>query len=187
MENLISNNDFDLQNIDLIAGLGNPGKEFLRTRHNVGFMFLDFLSKTFVEERRFKGLASTIELSKKKIHLIKPTTFMNTSGESVNLISKFYKIQSSNTLVVHDDLDIKFGEFKLQFSKGPKVHNGIISVERSLSTTNFWRLRIGVDNRSEDIRKFSSGSDYVLARFSAEEIKMLESTFKQILSFIELK
>lgn len=116
----------------------------------------------------------------KNIKLAKPTTFMNLSGESVGAISSFYKINPAEILVVHDDLDIKLGEYKMHFNKGPKVHNGITSIENHLGTSEFWRLRIGIDNRTPELRENISGADYVLGRFNSEERILLDKVFLKI-------
>jgi len=171
---------FNIQNIKLIVGLGNPGKEYTKTRHNAGFLFLDYLCESFLTENKFKSEVSSININSKKILTTKPLTYMNSSGEAVLAISQFYKINPEEILVVHDDLDIKLGEYKLQFNKGPKVHNGILSIENMLSSSEFWRLRIGIDNRDGELRKNISGSDYVLGRFTQEELDVLAQTFKAI-------
>lgn len=162
--------EFDISEIKLIVGLGNTGLEYERTRHNAGFIFLDSIAQSnFKEEKKFKALMS----EHNGIKLAKPTTFMNSSGEAIRAISDFYKINPSQILVVHDDLDIKLGEYKLQFDKGPKVHNGISSIENHLGTSEFWRLRIGIDNRTPELKANISGADYVLGRFSSEELEIL--------------
>lgn len=165
-----------MEQIRLIIGLGNPGLEYSKTRHNVGFMFLDFLAGDFLEEKKFKALISKYN----NILLAKPLTYMNSSGDSVNAIANFYKIPSSQILIIHDDLDIRLGEYKLQFNKGPKVHNGILSIEQKLASTEFWRLRVGIDSRNEEQKKYMSGSDYVLGRFVEQENNLIESVFTEI-------
>jgi len=174
---------FNIQNIKLIVGLGNPGKEYIKTRHNAGFIFLDKLSSNFLVEQKFKSEFCTAILKDKKLILAKPQTYMNSSGEAVLAIMQFYKLEPSELLVAHDDLDIKLGDYKLQFNKGPKVHNGILSIENLLSTSAFWRLRIGIDNRSEELKKNISGSDYVLGRFNEEELNILDKTLSTIAEF----
>lgn len=171
---------FKISEIKLIVGLGNPGKEYAKTRHNAGFMLFDQFNVDFLLENKFKAEVSQFKTERQKFLLAKPNTFMNSSGESVVAICNFYKILPSEVLVIHDDLDIKLGEYKLQFCKGPKVHNGILSIENSLSTEEFWRLRVGIDNRSPELKKHMTGSDYVLGRFTDEELVTIEDLFKQI-------
>lgn len=215
--------EFNPQTIKLIIGLGNAGKNYVRTRHNAGFLFLDSLtSNEFREEPKFKALMSEIrgqraedrEQTPEKsipasgfrlpisVLLAKPTTMMNLSGDSVQLIANFYKIKPEEILVAHDDLDIQFGKYKIQFDKGPRVHNGVNDIENRLGTTKFWRLRIGIENRgqkseardqrTEDKNQQESskptthysqhitGRDYVLGKFSQEELQILGATFEEI-------
>jgi PTH1 family peptidyl-tRNA hydrolase len=170
---------FDISKFKLIVGLGNPEKEYDETRHNAGFMFLDDLvgKDNFQLEKKFK--AEIYKTEEGQI-FVKPTTFMNLSGDSVRTIKDFYKILTSEILVIYDDLDLRLGNYKIQFAKTPKSHNGIISVENKLGTTHFWRIRIGVDNRTEELRKKIAGFDYVLGRFSEEELILLQETFDKI-------
>ena len=117
----------------LITGLGNPGPEYDKTRHNVGFMFLDYLSSThnakpFQSHKKCESECTEIESAGKKYLLQKPLTFMNDSGRAVKKCMDFYKIAQSDIFIVHDDLDIQLGSFKIQMAKGPKVHNGVNSI-----------------------------------------------------------
>jgi PTH1 family peptidyl-tRNA hydrolase len=114
----------------LIVGLGNPGREYENTRHNVGAIFIDYLKK--------KEIPSGIILAKTDV-------FMNDSGTSVRKMVDYYKLGLDFLCVVHDDLDIPLGSYKIQKGKGPKLHNGILSVENELGSEDFWRVRIGVD------------------------------------------
>src|SRR3989344_3218324 len=100
--------------------------------------------------------------------LVKPQTFMNNSGEAVQKIINFYKIDLQDLYVVHDDLDIRLGEYKIQFGKGPKVHNGVSSIEQALGTKDFWRVRIGIDNKD------------VLGKFLPEEKGIIEGVIDEI-------
>ena len=155
---------FNIEDIRLIVGLGNVGKAYSNTRHNVGFVFVENLAdnKRFLEEPKFKALINQADFGGSKKIFAEATTMMNLSGETVSLISKFYQIDPKEILVVHDDLDLRLGSYKLQFGKGPKVHNGLLSIENRLGTAKFWRLRVGVDNREVSTRDLMSGSDYVL-------------------------
>ncbi len=154
----------------LIVGLGNPGDKYKNSRHNAGFMFLD----KFAESGRFsankKFEAEILEMD--GFLLVKPQTFMNDSGRSVRRIVDFYKLLPTEVVVVHDDLDIVLGERKIQMGVGPKIHNGVNSVEQYLGTMNFLRVRLGVDNRKE-IPTNLTGADYVLDDFGKEEKKVL--------------
>ena len=179
----------------LLAGLGNPGDKYRLNRHNAGFMFLDWLLKAkdshfIIKEERFRfDKYSNAELLKVeyKSHksqlttvFAKPQTFMNRSGQTVaHLISV-----PTIIFVAHDDLDIRIGNFKIQKSVGPKMHNGLESIEQSLKSKSFWRIRIGIDNRTSD--NSTPGEPYVLSNFSGEEAEMLEKTFPRILSKLQL-
>lgn len=149
----------------LIVGLGNIGEEYEKTRHNAGFMFVDKLAG---EEQFLKNFT-----------LVKPQTMMNDSGRAVRKIMDFYKLGIDDVVVVHDDLDIAFGEYKIQKDKGPKVHNGVLSVEQCLGRTDFWRVRIGIDNRQPGVN-YGTGADYVLSNFSKVEVKELNVLFEEI-------
>jgi len=124
----------------IVVGLGNPGVEHENNRHNVGFVVVDRLAAGAGWESKFDSLIH----KSGDVVLVKPLTFMNRSGEAVAQIMNFYKMNSDDLAVVHDDLDIRLGEFKMQKGVGPKVHNGLTSVEVQLSTKDFWRVRVGV-------------------------------------------
>ena len=143
----------------LLVGLGNPGPKYLNTRHNVGFLFLDYLAKNSLLDKQVKTL--------------KPDTYMNDSGKAVARELQFYKLKPVDLFVVHDDLDLRLGEYKIQLGKGPKLHNGVDSVEKAIGTKDFWRARIGVDNRIPDNR--ASGESYVLQNFDQSELELLET------------
>ena len=182
----------------LIVGLGNPGEKYRNNRHNVGYLFLDYIIqkkevssinyqvssvKPFKRDKYSEAEITEIKLNNETIILAKPQTFMNESGRAVKKIvsSMKYKVLIMNDMfVVHDDLDIKLGEYKIQLGKGPKLHNGIESIEKALGTTEFWRIRIGVDNRDSENRM--PGEKYVLQDFTLEEKKTLQSNFDEILT-----
>jgi PTH1 family peptidyl-tRNA hydrolase len=142
----------------LIVGLGNPGDKYKNNRHNVGHMFVDYLKKNF-----------KFQISNFK--LIKTDGFMNESGLFVKKLT--HKLEINNLIIVHDDLDIPLGKFHIQFGTGPQLHNGLESVENHLHSKDFWRLRIGIDNRLPD--KKIAGEVYTLKDFTTEEKKRLET------------
>ncbi len=168
----------------LIVGLGNPGEKYQGNRHNVGFMFVDYLEKKIEGGRRKIDKYLDVEIAKitfknEAIILAKPQTFMNESGHAVKkIINKLQLIMSNDLYVVHDDLDIRLGEYKIQKGKGPKLHNGIESIEQTLQTKDFWRVRIGVDNR--DPEKRIHGEAYVLQDFTEEEREKIKHVFRSI-------
>ncbi len=139
----------------LIIGLGNPGEKYRNNRHNVGHLVADVL------------------LAKKT------NTFMNDSGSFVKKMLISRGLTPNDLFIIHDDLDIRLGEFKIQKDKGPKLHYGIQSIEKELGTTDFWRVRVGVDNRPPS-RKAMEGKDYVLQDFSQEEQEVLQNVISQI-------
>lgn len=176
----------------LIVGLGNPGEKYAYNRHNAGFMFVDYLAKRVAdsEERIDKftydkyshsdiikcDLSAT--RNPRPAILAKPQTFMNRSGEAVKNITTRYSQSTTRLFVAHDDLDLELGKFKIQQGVGPKMHNGISSIEDALGTKDFWRIRIGVDSRAGD--RSMPGEAYVLQDFSNEETTILTNIFPQI-------
>lgn len=169
-----------------IVGLGNIGGQYEKNRHNVGFLFLDYI-KEHMDWWEFgiKTELKSMLLKEKEIVLVKPITMMNLSGESVKEVLNFYKISPQDLIVVHDDLDIVIGEWKCQRGKGPKIHNGIISIEDKIGTKDFWRVRVGVDGRTSDTRKKMQGQDYVLGDFETNEKLILNKVFEQIFDYLE--
>lgn len=161
----------------VIFGLGNIGERYTSTRHNVGFRFIDYiLGKTGGSEtgqEKHGGIVVRREIKGETILFIKPTTLMNLSGNCVRDVVNFYKVPVENILVVHDDLDIPLGGCKMQVSKGPKGHNGLIDIEKKLGTNDFLRLRLGIENRRDP--RFA-GEDYVLGKFSKEETEVIRET-----------
>lgn len=167
----------------LIVGLGNIGENYAMTRHNAGFIALDeaigFLNKKakFSMIKKYEAEVAKMD----GLVLLKPMTFMNNSGRSVRKMMDFYKLNVSDVIVVHDDLDIRLGEYKIQKGTGPKVHNGLNSVEKCLGDKDFYRVRIGVDNREKGIL-YGSGADYVLGKFSKDEFKILDEVVKKVVT-----
>lgn len=146
----------------LIIGLGNPKEEYRNNRHNVGHMAVDALLK--------KNLP-------KQFVVKKSWAMMNDSGNFVKKLIEQYRLDLSDLWVIHDDLDIPLGSFKIQKGKGPKLHNGILSIERQLGTPDFWRVRIGVDNRIGDK---IPGEEYVLQDFTEEEKEILKEVINKV-------
>ncbi len=160
----------------LIFGLGNPGRQYEKTRHNVGFLALDHIAKHHQLEfksHKFNSLYAEATLQESKGFLIKPQTYMNLSGTSAREFSTFYKVPTENIIVIHDDIDLAFGQLKHKFRGGDAGHQGVRSIAEALGTLHFHRLRIGVGRPlTADI----DVSDYVLSAFSREEMQALEST-----------
>jgi len=160
--------------VRLIVGLGNPGKEYERTRHNVGWMVLDKLCEELgcsFSREKFEGLFAEYRTSDgNKVLLLKPLTFMNRSGESVGKFVRFYKLQPKEVLVVYDDLDLPLGKLRLRLKGSSGGHKGVLSVEHALGTKDFPRLRVGIGRpeRKEEV------VDYVLSPFKKEEVDIIE-------------
>ena len=134
--------------IKLIVGLGNPGRQYEKTRHNAGFLFLDALAQelgcTWLNESRFQALFAEGSVANGKVMLLKPDTFMNRSGQSVGKIARYYKLVPEEILVVHDELDFNPGVVKLKKGGGHAGHNGLRDIIAHLGSNEFYRLRIGI-------------------------------------------
>lgn len=175
----------------LIVGLGNPGEKYESTRHNVGFVVLDKLAQelgimNYELSKKFQSFVSiysqftsdnsssqSLRAGGPQLILAKPQTFMNQSGKTVKFLATYYKLHATDIWVIHDDLDIKLGQYKIQFGKGPKEHGGLLSIYKEIGTKNFWHVRIGVENRG-DLNRVS-GESYVLQKFEENEIIPLKS------------
>ncbi|SFB31693.1 peptidyl-tRNA hydrolase [Lentibacillus halodurans] len=161
-----------------VVGLGNPGRKYSKTRHNIGFMVIDELAgrhRWKLKKDKFKG-RSTVETSDgEKVILLKPQTFMNLSGESVRPVMDFYQIAPENVLVIYDDLDLPAGKIRLRQKGGHGGHNGIRSIIDHLGTKEFKRLRIGIGRPAAAIPVV----DYVLQSFSSEQQDDVESGIKK--------
>jgi peptidyl-tRNA hydrolase, PTH1 family len=160
----------------LFFGLGNPGKTYENTRHNLGQLLIKKLAKDLNFKLLKKSrLISEIGESSKNIFAIS-TEYMNVSGISVQKIASFYKISPENIYLIHDDLDLPVGEWRLQFDRGSAGHNGVKSTIENLGTQAFWRIRIGIGHPLENIPV----EDYVLKPFTSEEKIIINSLFKEL-------
>lgn len=167
----------------LIVGLGNPGKEYLRTRHNAGFIVLDELQTTFelpsfTLDRKSNAEISKGTLDKKRVVLVKPQTYMNNSGVAVRALLNYYKLTPADLIVIHDDKDVPIGNFRMQSNRGAAGHNGIKSLFEHLGTQDFLRLRVGV---APVDRTIHDTANFVLNNFSPEEQQVLATTTGNIL------
>lgn len=169
----------------IIAGLGNPDQKYAHSRHNAGFIFVDYLATRlhlkFQAEKKLQAALAKSEIiyrgESSDLLLIKPLTMMNNSGQALRAVLDYYypdalEEESNHLIVAHDDLDLELGEFKLQRGKGPKIHNGLQSVYQHLGMKNFWHLRLGVDSR-QGLRNQPSAA-YVLQKMSAAEERQLQ-------------
>lgn len=167
----------------LIIGLGNPGKEYAKTRHNAGFMVVDALAKVlgadFKFQKKFNAEIAQVKLENEDVVLLKPQTFMNLSGSPVRAVMDFYKIKIKDIIVVQDDKDILFGEVKYQNNRSAAGHNGIKSLIEHLGTQDFARIRIGV--AWQDKEKMGDTADFVLRNFTKTELQNLEKIIQDII------
>jgi peptidyl-tRNA hydrolase, PTH1 family len=157
----------------LIVGLGNPGKQYEHTRHNVGFDVIDVLAKDYgieLDQLKFKGLFGMGMVGSEKVLLLKPLTYMNLSGESIRAVVDFYNIPDDQLVVIYDDLDLPVGKLRLRQKGSAGGHNGIKSTIAHLGTGEFNRIRIGIDRPKGGM----SVSNYVLSRFTAEEQPIID-------------
>lgn len=159
--------------ISLVVGLGNPGKDYEKTRHNIGFMVIDEVADACsfsFEKSKFDGLLGKGKSFSRQIMLLKPVTFMNRSGNSVSRVLHYYGLEPSNMLVIYDDLDLEFGKIRLREKGGHGGHNGMRSIISSLGNSDFPRMRVGIGRPAGE----KDVTAHVLGAFSKEEKKMLE-------------
>ncbi|MDO8561039.1 MAG: aminoacyl-tRNA hydrolase [bacterium] len=169
----------------LIVGLGNPGKEYEETRHNVGRMVLLAFHKKinandFSFNKKWNALVAETKLGKEKLVLVLPETFMNKSGNAVGPAARFYKTKPSAVIIVHDDSDIELGRAKLSFNKSSGGHKGVESVKRALKTEAYWRFRIGVQKK-----KRVPAEKLVLQKFTPNEKRAIAKIIKQTANALE--
>lgn len=159
----------------IVVGLGNPGKEYERTRHNTGFMVLDKIADKFnieIKKEKSKALIGTGEINGEKVMLVKPQTFMNLSGEAVRGLVDFYKEDIENVLIIFDDIDLEVGKIRIKERGSAGTHNGMKSVVSHLGTEKFKRVKVGIGKPKENIDLIG----HVLGKFSDEEFKTLENS-----------
>lgn len=157
----------------IVAGLGNPGKEYVGTRHNMGFEAIDAAAAKYnisINREKFKGIYGEGRIAGEKVLFVKPLTFMNLSGECVRDFAEFYKVPSENIIVIYDDISLPTGKMRIRPKGSAGGHNGIKSIIYQLKTDVFPRIKIGVgapENSGYDL------ADYVLGRFSKKEVETL--------------
>ncbi len=165
--------------VKLIVGLGNPGKEYEKTRHNIGFSFLDYyLNKKNVDvnwTKKFDGLYTQLNINNEKVLFLKPQTFMNLSGNSVRKVIDYFDIDINDILVISDDLDLLVGNFKLKLNGSCGGHNGLRDIENKLGTSEYKRLKVGISKDNSLDTK-----DYVLGNFSKEELDKFNDLFNKL-------
>lgn len=169
----------------VVAGLGNPGDEYARSRHNAGFMTVDRIAKANgakLSRRKFKGLIAEITLAGKTALLVKPQTFYNLSGECIADLLRYFKIAPERLIVVHDELDIEAGRLRIKRSGGDAGNRGVRSIAEALGTTGFPRVRIGIGRAADPDE---DDKDYLLTPMNATERHNLESNLECAASAVE--
>lgn len=169
----------------VIAGLGNPGREYEGTRHNVGFMTLDALADKYnidVREKAFKGLIGKGVIEGNKVILVKPQTYMNLSGECIRQVMDYYKVDPSEFIVIYDDISLVPGGIRIRKKGSAGGHNGIKNIIAHLGTQEFPRIKVGVGDKPPRMDL----ADYVLSRFSKEDREKMEQAFKDAAEAVEV-
>ena len=167
----------------LIVGLGNPGKEYENTRHNIGFNVIDLYLKKKnlkLDKEKFNGKFTKTNINNEDLILLEPQTYMNLSGDSVRKVIDFYKIKIDDILIIQDDLDMEVGKIKLKEKSSSGGHNGIKDIEEKIGTNNFKRLKIGISNN-----KMIDTKDYVLGKFDKKEKEILNKSYDICLNIID--
>lgn len=162
----------------LIAGLGNPGKEYENTRHNAGFLVLDTLAQKLgadLSERKHRALCGKAVIGGQKVTLLKPQTYMNSSGESIRAAADYYKVPPEDILVVYDDISLAPGQLRIRAKGSAGGHNGIKSIIAHLGTQEFPRVKVGIGEKPPRMDL----ADYVLGHFSSGEKKIMEEAAKE--------
>ena len=167
----------------LVVGLGNKGREYENTRHNMGFMLVDrylqYKNITDKFKEKFNAMYIETTINNEKVIFIKPMTYMNNSGIAVRAFVDFYKLNSEDILVISDDLDLDLGKFRLRRNGSSGGHNGLKSIISHLGTDGFKRLRIGISNDKDDV------INYVLSKFSKRELNEIDTMFDTLVNVLD--
>lgn len=167
----------------MIVGLGNPGKLYEKTRHNMGFMVIDNFANSLglsIDKKKFNALYADILIDGEKVLLVKPLSFMNLSGEVVQSFANYFDLDYSDILVISDDLDLDFLDYRLRLFGSSGGHNGLKDIERCLGSNRFRRFRIGISNDKDIDTK-----DYVLGKFSKDDMKAIEDFLPKTVDILE--
>ena len=167
----------------LVVGLGNPGKEYENTRHNIGFMVLDAYAKSYnltFSNKKFDGMYAECVIAGEKVILLKPLRYMNLSGEVIKMYVDYFKINIDDILVIHDDMDLDLGVVKIRYKGGTAGHNGLKNIELNLKTSNYKRIKVGIaKDKNIDV------VNYVLGKFSKEQLITLNASISKIINIID--
>lgn len=167
----------------IIVGLGNPGKEYKNTRHNIGFMVLEEMASRYPvekQESKFDAIIGEIRINGEKILLVKPLTYMNLSGQSIQPLIRWHKLDLQDFMVIYDDMDLPLGTIRMRASGGSGGHKGIKSIIDRMATSEFARTRVGIGHPAD-----REAAEWVLGRFGPEEKKQMEQTIKQAADAVE--
>lgn len=169
----------------IIAGLGNPGDKYAGTRHNVGFDAIDAIAKDYgisISENKHKALLGKGMIGGQKVILVKPQTFMNLSGESIQEVVDYYKVdEESELIVIYDDISLDVGQIRIRKKGSAGGHNGIKNIILNLAGDKFPRIKVGVGDKPKEYDL----ADYVLGRFAGDDRKVMEETFKKVSQAVE--
>jgi len=159
----------------IIVGLGNPGKDYEQTRHNIGWLFLEYLAEkygTSITKSNCDSLVGEVKVNNEKIVFAKPLTYMNLSGNAVSKLKKWYKVENEDILIIYDDIDIPFGTIRFREKGSGGTHNGMKNIVQMLSTQDISRIRIGLGGLKHEKQNMA---DFVLQRFKKEELEKLNN------------
>ena len=176
-----------MDTIYLVAGLGNPGAEYARTRHNAGFMAVERFGSKFAanwkNEAKFQSRVARVEACGRRVILCEPQTYMNASGEAIAPLAAFYKVPVERMLVVVDDADLPFGQIRLRAEGSSGGHHGLESIEQHLGSRQFARLRVGIGRTERAVREITG---HVLGKFGADEAELLEKVLERTVAQVEV-
>ncbi len=161
----------------MVVGLGNPGKDYENTRHNIGFMALNYFPGN-INKEKFNALYTKIKVFDEDVLFVKPLTYMNLSGDAVGQFARYFNISHEDILIIQDDLDMDLGKYKLLFNRGDGGHNGIKNIILNLKSKQFLRLKIGISKTNGDTK------DYVLGKLNNKECDILATVFEKLKTFI---
>lgn len=166
--------------VKLIVGLGNPGSKYKDTKHNIGFMVIDKLASQldikFTEDKIFKAEIGSVFLNGEKVYLVKPTTFMNKSGEAVHALLSYYGLDTSDLLVIYDDLDMEVGKVRFRQKGSAGGHNGIKSIIAHIGTQEFDRVKVGIGRPQQKMTVIN----HVMSSFHGDEAILIEETIEKV-------
>ncbi|MFW6035373.1 MAG: aminoacyl-tRNA hydrolase [Halothermotrichaceae bacterium] len=169
----------------LITGLGNPGRKYENTRHNVGFKAIYSLAEKYnikKTSRKFKAITARTRIAGQKVIMVQPQTYMNNSGESVKLVKDYYDIPIDKIIIIYDDMDLSLGQIRIKKKGSAGGHNGLKNIIKMLGSNKIPRIRIGI-GRPEN--KYIDVVDYVLSRFSGDENKEVEQAINKVTNAVE--